>query len=168
MKKVIPVLIALVLIVIIGAATAGSIVFEKYSYSKEKADLREYFKVSGDKLAIVLQDEVISEKARLIEGTCYLDLNTVHKYFNDWFYVDVNEMLLLYVLPEKQGNGFGNELLRFALAKCENPYITVLDSNKKAIDFYTKRGFLPAEKQQENSGEKKIFERKYVYQKQNL
>lgn len=78
------------------------------------------------------------------------------------------EICLLYILPEKQGNGFGNELLRFALAKCENPYITVLDSNKKAIDFYTKRGFVPAEKQQENSGEKKIFERKYVYQKQNL
>jgi len=78
------------------------------------------------------------------------------------------EICLLYVFPEKQGNGFGNELLRFALAKCENPYITVLDSNKKAIDFYTKRGFVPAEKQQENSGEKKIFERKYVYQKQNL
>ncbi len=100
MKKAIPVIIALVLILIIGAATAGTIVFDKYSYSKEKADLQEYFKASGDKLAIVLQDEVISEKARLIEETCYLDLNTVHKYFNDWFYVDVNEMLLLYVLPE--------------------------------------------------------------------
>ena len=100
MKKAIPVIIALVLILIIGAATAGTIVFDKYSYSKEKADLQEYFKASGDKLAIVLQDEVISEKARLIEGTCYLDLNTVHKYFNDWFYVDVNEMLLLYALPE--------------------------------------------------------------------
>lgn len=100
MKKLIPVIIALILILIIGAATAGTIVFDKYSYSKEKADLQEYFGVSGDKLAIVLQDEVISEKARLIDGTCYFDLNTVHKYFNDWFYADVNEMLLLYVLPE--------------------------------------------------------------------
>ncbi len=100
MKKAIPVLIALVLIVIIGVAMAGSMVFDKYSYSKEKADLQEYFGISGDELAIVLQDEVIAEKARLIGGQCYLDLDTVHKYFNDWFYADVNEMLLLYALPE--------------------------------------------------------------------
>ena len=78
------------------------------------------------------------------------------------------EICLLYVSPEKQGKGFGNELLEFALAKCKNPYITVLDSNKKAIDFYIKRGFVPAENQPENAGKNKIFERKYVYQKQNL
>ena len=41
MKKAIPVIIALVLILIIGAATAGTIVFDKYSYSKEKADLQD-------------------------------------------------------------------------------------------------------------------------------
>jgi len=99
MKKVIPVLIALVLIVIIGAATAGSIVFEKYSYSKEQANLQEYFKVQGDELAIILQDERVEEKAHLVNDTCYFDLDTVHKYFNDTFYVDKNEGLLLYALP---------------------------------------------------------------------
>lgn len=78
------------------------------------------------------------------------------------------EICLLYVLPTEQGKGFGSELLEFAVAKCENPYITVLDSNKKAIDFYKKRGFVTAEKQPENKGEKKIFERKYVYQKGNM
>lgn len=99
MKKVIPVLVALVLIVIIGAATAGSMVFEKYSYSKEEADLQEYFKVQGDELAIILQDARIEEKAHLVNDTCYFDLDTVHKYFNDTFYVDKNERLLLYALP---------------------------------------------------------------------
>lgn len=99
MKKVIPVLIALVLIVIIGAATAGSIVFEKYSYSKEMANHQEYFGVSGDELAIILQDERIEEKAHLVNDICYFDLNTVHKYFNDTFYVDKEEGVLLYALP---------------------------------------------------------------------
>ena len=100
MKKVIPVLIALVLIVIIGIATAGSMVFDKYSYSKETADLQEYFGISGDELAIVLQDEIIPENARLVGGVCYFDLDTVHKYFNDWFYADTKEMVILYALPE--------------------------------------------------------------------
>lgn len=99
MKKLIPVIIAIILILIIGAATAGSIVFDKYSYSKEKADLQEYFGVSGDELAIFLQDEKISEKAVLKGGICYFDLDTVHRYFNDGFYADMNEMILLYALP---------------------------------------------------------------------
>ncbi len=99
MKKLIPVIIAIILILIIGAATAGSIVFEKYSYSKEQADLQEYFGVSGDELAIFLQDEKIAEKAVLKGGICYFDLDTVHKYFNDGFYADTNEMILLYAQP---------------------------------------------------------------------
>ncbi|MBQ7776331.1 MAG: SH3 domain-containing protein [Lachnospiraceae bacterium] len=101
MKKLIPVIVAIVLILIIGAATAGTIVFDKYSYSKETADLKEYFEVSGDKLAIILQDEKMDEKAVLKDGVCYFDLNTVHKYFNDTFYVDKAEGLLLYALPEE-------------------------------------------------------------------
>lgn len=101
MKKIIPALVALVLIVIIGAVTAGTIVIDKYSYSKERANLQEYFKVQGDQLAIFLQDERIPEKALLKEGVCYFDLDTVHKYFNDTFYADINEGLLLYALPEE-------------------------------------------------------------------
>lgn len=99
MKKIIPVLIALILIVIIGAATAGTIVFDKYSYSKERANLQEYFGVQGEELAIFLQDERVEEKAYFVNGTCYFDLDTVHKYFNDTFYVDKQEGLLLYALP---------------------------------------------------------------------
>ena len=75
------------------------------------------------------------------------------------------EICLLYISPKEQGKGFGTELLNFALLGCKEPYITVLDSNKKAIDFYLKRGFIPLEVQPENSEEKRIFERKYVYQK---
>ncbi|MBQ9142351.1 MAG: SH3 domain-containing protein [Lachnospiraceae bacterium] len=99
MKRLIPVIVAIILIIIIGAATAGTIVFDTYSYSKERADLQEYFGVQGNKLVILLQDEWIEEKAVLKDGSCYFDLNTVHKYFNDTFYVDEKEGLLLYALP---------------------------------------------------------------------
>ena len=43
MKKIIPVIIAVVLIVLIGGAAQGVRLLEKYSYSKERADLTEYF-----------------------------------------------------------------------------------------------------------------------------
>ncbi len=101
MKKMIPVLIAIVLIIAIGAAGFGAKLVEKYSYSKERADLTEYFDVRGDDdVPIILQDERIEEHAKLWDGVCYFDLATVHKYFNDRFYEDKKEKLLIYALPD--------------------------------------------------------------------
>lgn len=95
-KKFFPVLIALVLIILIAGIAVGSFLVEKYSYSKEKADLNEYFQVSGDRMAIVLQDDMLEEKAVLKNGICYFDLATIHQYLNEIFYVDRVENLLLY------------------------------------------------------------------------
>lgn len=95
-KKIIPVLIAVLLIIIIGAGALGKIWLDKYSYSKEQADLNEYYQVSGEQNAIILQDEMVEEKAIVRNGVCYLDLATVHKYLNEIFYVDKGENLLLY------------------------------------------------------------------------
>ena len=98
-KKAIPVLVALLLIVVIGGVSLGKLYFDKYSYSKEMADLDAYFGVSGDESAIVLQDELVDEKAILRDGSYYLDLDTVHKYLNEAFYADRGEKLLLYATP---------------------------------------------------------------------
>lgn len=100
-KKIIPVLIAIVLIIVIAGISFGTKILEKYSYTKERADLNAYFQIAGENdVAIVLQNEIIEEKARLFDGVYYLDLNTVHKYFNDRFYEDKGEGLLLYTLPD--------------------------------------------------------------------
>lgn len=103
MKKALPVLIALLLIVIIGGIAFGGKLIEKYSYSKEQADLDEYYNVTdaavgdGDgNLAIVLQDELADEQAVAKNGTVYFDLETVQTYFNDTFYVDKGERKLLF------------------------------------------------------------------------
>ncbi|MDD3369610.1 MAG: glycosyl hydrolase family 18 protein [Lachnospiraceae bacterium] len=100
MKKMIPVFVAIVLIIIIGGVYAGSLVLDKYSYSKEQADLNEYFEITDETdVPIVLQNERIEERARLQDGTYYFDLATVQKYLNDRFYFDKTEKLLLYMLP---------------------------------------------------------------------
>jgi hypothetical protein len=58
--------------------------------------------VTGDDdVPIILQDEQIEEHARLWDGECYFDLDTVHKYFNDRFYHDGKDGLLLYALPDR-------------------------------------------------------------------
>lgn len=100
-KKILPVVIAIVLIIVIAGASFGTALWERYSYSKERADLADYFKMAGETdAAIVLQDEIIEERARLWDGTYYLDLDTVHKYFNTRFYEDQGEGLLLYTVPD--------------------------------------------------------------------
>ncbi|MDE6128183.1 MAG: SH3 domain-containing protein, partial [Lachnospiraceae bacterium] len=100
MKKAIPVLIAIILIIIIGAVAFGAKIIEKYSYSRERADLYEYFHITKeDEVSIILQDEMVEEKAVMKDGVCYFDLATVHRYFNDRFYVDSVEQLLLYTTP---------------------------------------------------------------------
>lgn len=95
-RKMLPVIVALVLIVIVAAVGFGSKLLEKYSYSKELADLDQYYNVAGDELAIILQDEQIPAKAVSRDGGIYFDLDTVKTYFNEGFYVDRNEQKLLY------------------------------------------------------------------------
>lgn len=100
-KKILPVVIAIVLIIVIAAVSFGTKLWEKYSYTKERADLNAYFNMSGENdVAIVLQDEIIEERAKLLDGVYYLDLATVHKYFNTRFYEDKGEGLLLYTVPD--------------------------------------------------------------------
>lgn len=100
MKKIIPALIAIVLILIVGGVTFGPQLLEKYSYSQERADLYEYFHiVKEDEVSIVLQDELIEEKAVIVDGRCYFDLATVHAYLNDRFYIDEVEQLVLFTTP---------------------------------------------------------------------
>ena len=88
-KKMIPVLIAIALIIVVAGVSFGTILLERYSYTKDRADLHDYFHMSGDAdVAIVLQNEIIEERARLFDGVYYMYLDTVHKYFNDRFYED--------------------------------------------------------------------------------
>lgn len=101
MKKVIPALVAIVLIFVIVAASLGMKLIEKYSYSKERADLEEYFELEKEEeVAILLQDELLEEKALLLEGEYYLSLNFVQENLNERFYVDEGEGLLLYTTPD--------------------------------------------------------------------
>ena len=96
MKRIIPVIVALLLIVIIGGIYFGEQLWDKYSYGKETADLDEYYGVTDGRLAIILQDEMLEEQAVVKDDVVYFDLNTVYQYFNDGFYVDYSEQKLLY------------------------------------------------------------------------
>ena len=99
-KKILPVIIAIVLIMVIVGVAFGKQILDKYTYSKEVYDMTEYFENTSDSdIAIILQDTFMSERAVLEDGEYYLDMETVLSYFNSRFYYDENEDLLIYTLP---------------------------------------------------------------------
>ena len=58
--------------------------------------------------------------------------------------VSVKDNLIenLYVKPDKQHNGYGTTLLKFALKQCTGkPVLWVLDNNVIAYEFYSKYAF---------------------------
>lgn len=143
MKKKLPILITVVLILLVLAFLAFPTIYKKYSYSDERANLQEYFNLTKeDEVAIILGDEMIPEKAICRDEVYYLDLNTIHTYFNGRFYLDnsvENEALLIYTTTEKshrslQGSNVikteeGEETVEYPVMLYEN------DTCYVAIDY---------------------------------
>lgn len=96
-KKALPVLVVCALIVIIVAITGISALIKKYTPSKERQELSEYYNLtSEDQVAIILNNEVIETTAKMIGDHVYIDYQFVHDILNPRFYWDANENILLY------------------------------------------------------------------------
>lgn len=108
-KKIIPVIVALVLIVLVGVVGFGRRILDKYTYSKEQADLNEYYGVQEGELAILLQDDWMTEKAVLRDEAVYFDLDTIHAYLNEGFYADMAEKKLLYTTANDTASALFDE-----------------------------------------------------------
>lgn len=99
-KGWIPVLMALLLILIVGGVAVGMKLYDKYSYSKERMDISEYFGISQEwQTAMIVADAVSEDQAVLRDGNYYLPLTFVQQNLNDKFYYDRYEKLLLFTTP---------------------------------------------------------------------
>lgn len=147
-KKVIPAIIIIALIFIIGGIYALQIVYQHYSYSNEKADLNEYFDISGDSdVAIILGNERIGERAFLLDDTYYMDFDSVQKYLNDRFYYGQADSTLVYTTATKiitsdigtstwsdSDGGSGDE--GYIISRMEgDTFLVALDYVKKYTNF---------------------------------
>ena len=96
-KRIMTVLVPIVLIFLVIAVALGSQILERFTYSKNQADLNEYFHLAQtDEVAMVVQDAIVDEKALLRGGVVYFALSTVETYFTDRFYVNSMEQVLLF------------------------------------------------------------------------
>lgn len=85
-----------VIFAVILVVVAGKII-SKYTPTKEEKNLYEYYGLEKEsRAAIVLNHEILEQQAVIKDGMLYLDYDTVRELFNDRFYWDGNENLLLY------------------------------------------------------------------------
>lgn len=86
-KKLTAILAAVLLIVLAGGLAAGYVAYQKYSEGTEEANLYDYFGLSASgEGAIMLDGSILEEKCRVLNGICYLDIETVQEYLHNRFY----------------------------------------------------------------------------------
>ena len=96
-KKIIPVIAAAVLILVVILFMALGDFIEKYTPSNETEDLSSYYNLSSDTdIALIINNEVIDAKGRMINNIPYLSYEAVRSYLNPRFYWDSNENILRY------------------------------------------------------------------------
>ena len=89
------------LIILIIAASAGIILWKRYSPSKEQYDMKKYYGIEKDgQVGITVDNKVVEAEGKLAGGKVYVAYNIVRDYINSRFYWDPNENVLLYMLPE--------------------------------------------------------------------
>ncbi len=96
-KKIIPFLAAGVLIIVVILFMLLGNLIEKYTPTKDRQELSEYYGLSTEnEVAIILNNEVLDSRARMIDGHVYLDYNLIRDRLNPRFYWDSLENKLLY------------------------------------------------------------------------
>lgn len=95
----------MILVVLLFAVVGGFFIWNRYSPSNEKADLKEYYGLmNDDDFAVVINNQIISREdgiavGKLIDGQTYIEYSVIRDYVNKRFYWDANENVLLYTLP---------------------------------------------------------------------
>ena len=141
----------LLVIILIIVAVGGLIFWKRYGSSNEKANLEQYYGMTGtDDIAVIVNNQVIAKAdngeygagGRLIDEQAYIEYSVLHDFVNKRFYWDANENLLLYTLP--QGSVVANigskEYTEVSEQKSEEYVIWQTVDNKAyvALDFVKK------------------------------
>ena len=82
------------LIILLLLFIAGVILYSKFfGFTKEEADLNDYFSLTSDNQAgVVIDNSVMGAKGIVSGGAAYVEYDTVSSYISSRFYVDTNEV----------------------------------------------------------------------------
>lgn len=98
-KKIIPTVIVIALIAVLLFVFRDDLL--GLFYSDEQTDLNSYYGVTGDSdYAVVLQDALSDYHAAMIDGTIYMDYDSVRSLLNKRFYYGAADGKVWYCLPD--------------------------------------------------------------------
>lgn len=99
-KKIMPVFVAVVFIIVVGLIAVVTAIVQRYIPSKERADLQKYYNITNaDDMAVILDGRKTGEVCKYLDGHAYLAYEFVHDQLNRRFYWDENENILRYTTP---------------------------------------------------------------------
>lgn len=102
MKKAVPYLITIILILVVGGVFF-KLYYDHYMYTNERQDLDAYYGVQDEDDFPVIYENLVSDMhARRFDGACYMDLETVRSLLNSRFYYGTEDNVLIYCLPEEK------------------------------------------------------------------
>ena len=88
-------------IVLIVGVIGGALLIKLFGPSKERVNLDKYYGIKNEnQLAVIIDNEIVGAQGIILDGNPYVEYSVVRDYLNNRFYVDVNENILLYTLPE--------------------------------------------------------------------
>ena len=136
-KSVFKLIIKFAVIIFIGYALFN--IYKRYSFTNERANLESYLGVSGDEVAVYIND-IIMKKTENIDFSCsgikkhdtvYLPLTFVKTYINNRFYYakDINK--ILYSLPDETRVAGDTDVHQIG----NSPFVIFMDEPYLLIDY---------------------------------
>lgn len=92
--------LAAVSVLVIVTALVAAVLAYIYAPSNEVMELTEYFKLTDNEMAVVMQDRYSEEKGICLDGVPYISFDMAKNNFNNRFYWDKSVNMLMYVVPE--------------------------------------------------------------------
>ena len=81
----------ILIILLLLAFIIGVIAYSRLGFSKDMADLNDYFSTTSDEQAgVVIDNAVMGAKGLVKDGVPYVEYETVSDYVSSRFYVDTN------------------------------------------------------------------------------
>lgn len=136
-RRIITILLLFVLII---AAALAAFVWKRYSPTKEKYDLKQYYGIEKDgQMAVVVNNHIAGPTGFIEDGKAYVQYDTVRDSINSRFYWDSEGQTLLYTLPNDIVSA-GADSTEYAVSKDEKSedYVIVKmdgDTPYIALDF---------------------------------
>lgn len=142
-RKQMLILKMMTMIILVAAVLFAALFWKKYGPSKERADLEEYYGITAkEQIAVVIDNQNIGAKGMMFDGEPYIEYAVVRDFLNERFYLDVNENLLLYTLPEGTLSvGVGAKEAQIGARKQNEKYVILKTEGSVAyiaLDFIQK------------------------------